>query len=203
MSQSPSPLLGYATGRVQPQDPVPKCVRVISIMAIALGGFAAMGGLAAIAQYTGMSAQANAAIDAARADSVVRNGTIAISALGVIVALSMVAGGIGALRLRPWARRTLTWYAIADISTTMVVLPLKVILINPRMLAVIQTANQKTPSPNPAVQPQAMRIVQYFGVTAAALFLIFPVVVLWYMNRPDVIHAFEAAAPNQNKLNIK
>lgn len=187
----PQPPLGYATAYVPGPDPRPTPVKVIAILAIIFGSFALLGGLCSIPQYLGVQLSPNPMMDAIRDDPVLRNTMIVSMIVSTLIGGLELACGIGALKLKPWARTGLIWYAILNIATTLVSVVLNVLVTNPRMQPLVQKALQTNSQLNTPYMQSAMRIGKYAGYGSAVLVVIWSAVVLRYMNRPDVKAAFE------------
>jgi hypothetical protein len=165
-------------------------VKVIAILAIIFGGFAVLGGLCSIPQYMGMQLSPNPMMDAIRDEPVLRSVTIVSMIVSTIIGGVELASGIGALKLKAWARTGLIWYAILNIATTLIGVILNLLVVQPRMAPLLQKAMQANPQVfTPPVQ-MAIRMSMYMGYVSAVLVLIWSGLVLMYMNRADVKAAF-------------
>jgi hypothetical protein len=192
MSQYPPsvPPLGYAQAYVPRPDPRPTSVKVIAILAIIFGGWMVFGGLCSILQNMGMQLTPNPVADAMNEDKLVRIVTIVSLIVGTILGGIELASGIGALKLKAWARSGFIWYAIVNIATTLVGVVVNILVLNPRMQPLVQKAIQSNAQLNTPFMQWVMRIAVYIGYVSAVLVLIWSMLVLRYMNRPDVKAAF-------------
>jgi hypothetical protein len=145
-----------------------------------------LGGLCAFPQYLGVQFSPNPVTGAMSKDTVLRTFNLVAMGIGMVLAILQIAGGIAALSLKPSGRRMLIWYAIVQIAITVVSLPLQWAVIYPRM---VQVVGAKVAANSPVMT--GMKIGFFIGLGVALLSLIWPALVLYFMNRPRVKTAFE------------
>jgi hypothetical protein len=120
--------------------------------------------------------------------------------IGVAISALLLAGSIGSLSLKPWARKAMLVYAVAAIVMTVVDAAVGFIYVLPRMHeAQAQMVQQQSGRNRGGPPPQQMvNIVQTAGtvgfIVGAAARFIFPVVLFYFFTRPNVVGAFEGGA---------
>lgn len=176
----------YATPGVPQPGRRPTSVTVIAIIAIIWGSLAVLGGLCTLPQYLGMRLAPNPAMDAMNSDSLVLGFNVGAIGIGFILGIILLTGGIGALSLKPFARRLLLGYAIAQIAFYLLSLPVQIAVVYPRMM---QAAEAKLGANTPVVT--GMRIGFFGGVAFGLITMIWPALILYFMTRPHVKAAFE------------
>lgn len=110
--------------------------------------------------------------------------------VGVGVSVLLLAGAIGSLNLKAWARPAMLAYAALAVLLTIINLVVALVWIVPKMQEAQQQATQQ------GVPPQAAAIMQTAGtvgaVVGAAIALIYPAVLWYYYTRPNIKAAFGA-----------
>jgi hypothetical protein len=181
----------YASYGMKPPSLRPTSVTVIAIIAIILGGLGVLGLLCTLPQYLGVKLAPNPVMDAMRNDRVLFWFMIISMAIGTVLAVIQLWGGIGALTLKPAARSALIWYAIVYLVTGTIGLILNVTIINARTQEAVNKSLASNPQLNSPAMKTSMQMVTYGGHCFAAVLLIWPVIILYFMTRPHVKAAFE------------
>jgi hypothetical protein len=186
MSQFPPPAgLPYATPEMPAPSRRPTSVTVVAILAIILGSIGVLAMLCSLPQYMGLQLAPNPVMDGIRKDPLLLGYNIGSLVLGMIIAAALLAGGIASLALKPIGRKLLRGYAVAYLVITIPSLLFNLLVITPRMLSQVPNLNSN---------PQLKTIITYsaYGGTAFGLvFLVWPVLILYFMTRPHVKIAFE------------
>lgn len=192
MSQIPPPFdpIPYASPGFRPPDPRPTSVTVIAILAIIWGSLSVLGLLCTIPQYMGVKFGPNPVMDGIRNDPTLFGFMMVTMGIGLVLAILLLAGGIGALSLKPSARSMLIWYSVLYLVTGILGLLLNILWINPRMEQVVNQSFQLNPQLNNPGMRAGIRYSTYGGMCFGLLLLIWPVVVLYFMSRPHVKAAF-------------
>jgi hypothetical protein len=113
---------------------------------------------------------------------------IIISIVSVAFAIVLLIAAIGVIRRAPWARTLILGWAAAYILLLIVELAVAI------MYSVPATIEAQKNQPNATIQP-GFEGFAYCGATGAILlFLIYPIFVLVFMRKANVIAAFEGAA---------
>jgi len=179
------PMMPYGAG---PSAPIrPQAVTVIAIIAIIWGSLALLCSMLAVAGNV-ITTTANIPNDPLRGHSGVRTIETVLSVLGLILAVVQLAGGIGSLKLAPWARQGLIVYAISVIILTLVDFAIRVMYLMPAV----------QPAPPRNVNAQAYRMGFTFGFWGALILelvlLIWPILILYFMSKPDIKAAYEGSS---------
>ena len=100
--------------------------------------------------------------------------------LGVVLLI----GCIGSLLLKRWARKLLVGYAIAQIAVEVISAVIQLAVAMPKVSAALGSG------------PQASQAIggMIGGTVGGLVALVIPILLLFFMTRPDVIAAFESAA---------
>jgi hypothetical protein len=110
--------------------------------------------------------------------------------ISLVLSVLMVTSGVGLLQMKPWGRSVAIGYAILSIINRIAIGIYGVV-----MLPTMQAVNEKVASKIP--NGQAMLGILQFTTVAAVfigfLFIIYPIVVLLVMRRPDVRAALTGA----------
>jgi hypothetical protein len=186
----PQPPLGYGS-MVPSPSPRPTSVTVIAVLAIIFGSLGVLAMCCAMPQYLGVNFAPNPVINAIRADKPLFFFTLATMALGLIISALQLAGGIGSVGLKKWARTALIVYAWARLITGVIELPVSIAYIQPRTNQITMQAMKGNPVMNQPGMQVMMKYGQYFGYAISVLLLIWPMVILYIMTRPHVKAAFE------------
>jgi hypothetical protein len=117
------------------------------------------------------------------------------AAIGLIVSIVLTAAGVGLLLLKPWGRVLSIGYAIYGIISPIIMTAINVYF----MLPMLQKAS------NMPMGPQRMAITSGIvgGVIGGCFGMIFPIALLYFMYRPNVIAAFSSNphdVPNEEPL---
>jgi hypothetical protein len=198
MTQSPSTpygepphALGYGQYGYPPPGPRrPTSVTVIAIFAIIVGVLGLLGVAVQFLQVLVPQAfqfgGPNPVNDLMRTDPVIATWVGVMTGAGGILAILELAGGIGALSLKPWARRALLFYAIGAILIGLVGTIFNIMVMVPKLSQIPQNR------PEVKLTVQLMPIMTIGGFL---LGLILPVCVLIFMTRPKVKAAFAGQTP--------
>lgn len=188
MSQIPPPLdpIPYAGPTVRLPPRRPTSVTVIAIIAIIWGSIAVLGTFCSLPQALGVQFGPNPATSALAKDSAVK--TFQVTALGLSFVLAIVElwGGIASLSLKQSGRKLLIGFAIAQLAIGLLAIPAQVLFIYPRMVHDVEAA---VGANSPVAQ--GVRYGFFGGLAFGLLALIWPVLILVFMNRPNVKAAFE------------
>jgi hypothetical protein len=134
----------------------------------------------------------NPVMDAMRQDKLLFGAMVGSLLVSMALAVLELASGIGALSLRPWARRGLVAYAVLNITVTIISLVLNFTVVEARTEHILQDVLARNPKLNTATMAAAMRIGKLTGMILPVLFMIWAGIVLLFMTRPNVKAAFEA-----------
>jgi uncharacterized protein YneF (UPF0154 family) len=190
----PPDSLGYATPMHQPNRR-PTVVTVLAILAIIFGSLGVLGGICNIPQYLGVRLMPNPILDGIQKDGVMLTFMLTSLAINLILSVILLIAGIGSLSLKPSSRVWMIRYALIHIVVTAVSLLLGLTFITARNHALMQ----KTLAANPQLNTPQMKMVLQYSTTGgycfAIVFLIWPLLILYYMNRPQVKAAFDPALP--------
>jgi hypothetical protein len=168
----------------------PTSVTVIAVLAIIFGSIWALMSLCSIPQWLGVNFMPNPVMDDMRKDTVLVTYTLGSMLLGLVLSIMELWGGIGALSLKPSARRTLKIYAWGRIGLSVLEIVFSLALME-RTKALTARTLAANPNLNTPQMQQFAEMGYYFGFALSILVLIWPVLVLIYMNRPHVKAAFE------------
>jgi len=190
----PPDSLGYATPIQQPNRR-PTVVTVFAVLAIIFGSLGALAGICNIPQYLGVRLTPNPILDSMQKDSVILSYMLISLVINLILSVILLTAGIGLLSLKPSSRVWIIRYAVIHIVVTVLGLILSLSFIQSRNQALLQQTLAANPQLN---TPQMKAVVQYSAVGGycfAVVFLIWPLLILYYMNRPHVKAAFDPALP--------
>jgi hypothetical protein len=187
----PSP---YASAGMRVPGPRPKSVTVIAVIAIIFGALGVLGTLCSFPQYLGFQFSPNPVIDAIRKDSLLLSVTLGTFTVSFVAAAFLLYGGIGALSLKPSARKALIVYSIIIIFNAVVGLALNLTVTGPRSEAAFRAAMQQMPQAQAAALLQVYQYTYYGGMCFSVVFLVWPAIILFYMNQPHVKAAFGVGA---------
>jgi hypothetical protein len=197
MSQLPPPNdpLSYASAGIRIPSPRPTSVTVIAVLAIVFGSIGVLGELCNIPQYMGVKFMPNPVMDAMHEDSLLIGIMVGTLFVSLLTSVMLLWGGIGALSLKASARKVLVAYAILAIATTIIGLALTFTVTGSRSQAAFQKGIKSMP-PAQAATIQKMNVITYYGnIGASIIYLVWPLLVLYFMNRPHVKSAFEQGMP--------
>lgn len=199
MSQLPPPYdpLPYASAGMRMPSPRPKSVTVIAIIGIIFGALGVLGALCNLPQYMGVKILPNPVMDAMREDSVLVALIVGSLVISLIASVLLLWGGIGALSLKPGARKALIAYAIVLIVNTIVGLGLSLTVSGTRSEAAFQRSMKNVPPAQAAAMQKGYELGFYGATGFSVIFLVWPGLVLYYMSRPHVKAAFEQAMPRR------
>ncbi|HEU0030444.1 MAG TPA: hypothetical protein VFQ53_07425 [Kofleriaceae bacterium] len=161
-------------------------MKVLGIMNLVFAGLGAIGTLFSYAMYWGgmkLAMQRNPVVEAAHANPSFMAYLKISLVLGLVGSVALLAIGIGMLKLRAWARKAAIWYSIYAIVAAIVgVVVTWVMLVRP-MLDHAQNGIERASATGGA-----------FGGIAGGLFgVAYPIVLLLFMMRKNVVAAFERA----------
>jgi hypothetical protein len=190
MSQFPPPNdpLSYASPSRKAR---PTSVTVIAILAIIFASLVVLGTLCSLPQYLGVKFSPNPVIDRVRDDSFLLAVSISSMVIGFALAVVELYGGIGLLSLRRSARSLMIGYAWTKLVISIIEIGFTFLLVNPRMEKLIASAVSGGFSPQ---MQSMMKMGMYAGTIAAIVFLVWPILILYYLKRPHVEAAFTSGA---------
>ncbi|MDQ3814551.1 MAG: hypothetical protein M3347_11445 [Armatimonadota bacterium] len=163
------------------QRPTP--LTVFGVLNIVFGAFTLL--IAPFALYGSLARQGatgNPVLDMMAASPGLRTWQITSAVLGIIAAIVLIAAGIGLLRMLPWGRLLSMGYSIYAIFIAVIGVPINYFLLVRPLLAQVSQSN------DPAVTAGAIggAVGGSFG---SCIGLIYPVLLLYFMTRPDIIQA--------------
>ena len=193
--QGYDPNLQYASPGMRPPPARSTSVTVIGIIAIILGSLGVLCGGFGLATNLFMAANGGRnpfapdggpASGAPAVDGRVAVYNVVSAAVSLVLSIVLLAGGIGAMKLSRWARKTLMAYAVITIVVTVVNTVLAIAWVGPAQMAAVK---QSQPG-NPVLSMSGPILI------GAAIFgLVFgcalPVCILIFWSRPNVKAAFE------------
>ena len=103
-------------------------------------------------------------------------------ALGLIASVMLIVAGIGLLRMRRWAVRLAVGYSIYDIATTVLGLAIQIVFV------AVPAFNNEGPAKAGPVLAGTVG-----GAIVGGVSLIFPLLLWYYMTRPQIVAAFGGA----------
>ena len=194
MSQYPAPGFppqqpGYYAPYGQPQVPLrPTAVTVLAIFGIIFGALGVLCKPVALAgMFVPQPPGANPVVDMQRQ---MLGWNVASTVVGVAISILLLAGSIGSLNLKTWARPAMLAYAGLAVLMTLVNLVVTLVWIVPAMKQMQQQMPQQGAPASAAAIMQAAGTVG--AVVGAALALIFPALLAYFYTRPNVKAAFGA-----------
>ena len=193
MSQFPPPYdpLSYASPQY-PQNRRPASVTTLAVLAIIFGSLGVLGSLCSMPQYLGMKLTRNPVVDRIHQDSVLTAWTIATLAVGFVLSILELSAGVGSMTLKPAARKTFIGFAWAKIGVSIIEIAASLLVINSRMNDIIQSTLASNTGPNAQQMKMFMKVGMYAGSIGSIIFLVWPILILYFMTRPKVKAAFEA-----------
>ena len=205
MTDSPQPIdpnnpygqpLPYAMSSYAAQGSIPGSITVMSILAIVFGSLGLLcGGFGLISQLIMLSMGGrNPFMPQLPVTSmaVTAYGAFAIL-LSVILSAALLAGGIGGIKLRPWARPAMIWWSVVTIAWATLTLVITLLWINPAAAKLFQQVQLQTnPRGAAAVAPILGPIQTISALVRWLLTCVLPVCFLILWRSPKVIEAFAA-----------
>jgi hypothetical protein len=170
----------------------PTSVTVFGILNIGFAAFGIFGSLASVMLFAAVGANSNNPVVQVIRDNPAFAAWMKFSiVLGVVVAAVLLAAGIGLLMLKPWARITSIAYAIY----TFVMIPagtvVNYIFVLHPMLQ--QAHGQQAPETAGAIGGLVG------GIVGSCFGLIYPILLLIFMLRANVVAAFRPPAPQDGQ----
>ena len=176
--------MNYESNFTPPTAPRrPTSVTVLAIIGIILGGLGALCSPFGLIFYFVQVGPPNPVIEATRADPAWFGYTIGSTALGWVISVILLAGSIGSLMLKEWARKAMLAYAWVAIVMTPISFLVNLFWLGPKMKAAMVN------------QPGAA-LGQAIGMFAPFIALILPICILYFLTRPHVKAAFAEADAN-------
>lgn len=183
MSYPPVPL-PYATPMGNPR---PTSVTVLAIIGIILGALGLLGGLCGLLPYVTSMPGKNPIVDMIKDRPVLYAWTVVSTVIHWGLAIVLLSSSIGALLLRPWARRGMVLYAVCSLILTVLGLIMFLALMVPMMSQLMSNSDP------------ALRMGAIGGMVGEAVGIligpIYPIFILVFMRRPHVLAAFGQAGP--------
>jgi hypothetical protein len=168
---------------------------VFAILAIIFGSLGVLSGICNIPQYLGVRLVPNPILDAVQKDPVIFSFLLGSLLINLILSVMLLVAGIGALSLKPSSRLWMLRYAVIHIVVTALSLLLGLPFIHARNQALMQRTLAANPQLNTPQMKMALQYSTVGGYCFAVVFLIWPLLILYYMNRPHVKAAFDPALP--------
>ncbi len=169
-----------------PTNPRPTSVTVLAIIGIIWAAILLLcNGFAMIGLVMMQSGLPNPMFDEIRSNTFVWLVQIIVPVVGLINAVALMAGSIGALGLKPWGRSLMVIYAVVAIVIGLLNTVVTIVFLNPVMQRAI--AND----PNARAVAVGQQVGVYFGIAAV---LLYPIFVLVFMNKAHVKAAFTRTA---------
>jgi hypothetical protein len=168
----------------------PTSVTVFGILNIVFAGFGLIGTLATLAMFKMAAGTNNPALQIMQ-DNPAFAAWIKLSIpLGLISSVALLAGGIGLLMMKSWARKLSIIYAFFAMVLSIVGTVLNYLwMIRPMME---QAAQKQGPEAAGAIGGAIG------GLAGGCFSLIYPVLLLIFMTRPKVVAAFHPAAQSSD-----
>ena len=117
--------------------------------------------------------------------------TLFSAVAGTLISILLLASSIGALSLKPWARKGLLAYAAVAVLMNLVNIVVSIIWIMPKM----KTMQEQMIKQQGTAPPGMAAIMQGAGTAGAVIgfliTMIFPLLLLYFFTRPNVVAAFE------------
>jgi hypothetical protein len=191
MSQYPPPYdpLSYASPQY-PQKRTPTSVTTLAVLAIIFGSLGVLGSLCSLPQYFGMKLTPNPVMDRIREDDLLLAWSIGTLAVGFVLSLLELYAGIGSMSLQPAARKTFIGFAWAKIGVSVIEIVASLLVINSRMNDIMQSTLVGNTGPNAQQMKMFMKIGMYAGSIGSIIFLVWPILILYFMSREKVKAAF-------------
>jgi len=115
----------------------------------------------------------------------------ALIPVGFLVAVLLIVAGIGLLRLRPWARALSIGYAVCAIIAAVLGAVVHVLVIG-RMMGEVVASVADSPASDVIVVTGS--VVAVMSAAVGLIVLVYAVLLLIFMFRPTVVHAFKGTA---------
>jgi hypothetical protein len=191
MSQYPPPPVQPPVEYAAPQIPIPPSrptsVTVLAIIGIVFGALGVLCTPFGLLPYFVDFGQPNPVVDGIKANKLAFFWTMGSSILGILLAVILLAGSIGSLKLAAWARSVMLAYGAMAI-----VLTLAGAVINFTTIMPIMNESFKD---MPGGGGFAAMGGMIGAVVGTLLFLIYPICVLIFFNSERVKHAFANPPP--------
>lgn len=163
----------------------PTSVLVLAIFGIIVGGLGLLCTPFAPLAYSIQIGPPNPVIQMTRNDPVLWNWTLAACVVGTLLAVLLLAGSVGILGLRRWARSTLLLWAVLaalmGVASAVVEFGFKI----PKLMALQNGSN------DPALRSAVPSGIAA-AVVAVPIAFALPVCVLYFLTRPKVKAAFDS-----------
>lgn len=167
----------------------PMSVSVFGMLNIVFGAFGLLGVLMSAPMFFSKAADSkNYVIQVMHSSSIFSAWMVISAVVGAVASAALLGAGIGMLQLKPWSRKISVGYAIYSLVMTPIGVVMEFLFVLPVLIA--QAHQQPGPVASAAVNGA---IGNMFG---SLLGLIYPVLLLIFMLRRNVIAAFEPAAQN-------
>lgn len=191
--QYPAPSPG-AIGYAQPGPVRPTVVTVLAIFGIIFGIFGLLIKTCGVAVMF-IPQMANVPGMEFQKDMLAWN--VANTAIGLAISTLLLAGSIGSLSLKPWARRAMLIYAALAVLMTLANLVVGLVWVVPKIQAAQQQAMSQQSGGNvpPAQMTTAIKTASLVSLVVAAIVqLVFPAILAFCYTRPNVKAAFGDAS---------
>ena len=178
MPDNPIP---YARQYEMGPPPRPLSISVLAIIGIILAAITLLGGVCGLLSQLSGSA-ADPFSQAMQQSAILKMWTVAGSVVGMLLAIVLLVGAIGALVLRPWARRAMVFYAAAEILLQAVGLVIFLTVTLPLLRPLMESTDSAA-----RFGGAGIAIAAPLGTI---LWMIYPIFVLIFMRKPPVKLAF-------------
>ena len=188
MTQSPPPPYGtipYYSPLPPPPKLRPTSVTVMAVIGIIFGAIGVACSPFALVPYFVQMGPPNPVIDAVKSDPVLFGWMVVAMAIHIPLSIVLLAGSIGALNLKLWARKALLFWSVAAIVMNVIGMIVNLTLMFPKLSA-IQGQNPRSAA--------AVTGGIAGGIGGFIFGMIVPILMLYFMTRPQVKQAFEMAA---------
>ena len=184
--------LGYYPGPIGPQRPA--SIQVISIIAIILGALGVLcNGLSTLASILSLMMSSAVAYQQMHQTPAMKLFALAQYTVGLALAVILLAGGIGGIQVRRWARVLLIRWAIADLLYHAITGALGFYFAIAVSLPAVrqQIQNRGGPRPPPGLLSGMTFAAGGVVILMSVLGCILPICVLIFWRKPQVVRAFE------------
>lgn len=187
MTTYPSPHQPYFPPTQQPSSGRPGVVTALAIIGIVFGGLGLLCKPVLVGLLFIPQPGPNPAVDMQKE---LMGWNIFSAVAGTLISILLLASSIGALSLKPWARKGLLTYSAVAVLMNLVNLVASIIWIVPKMKE-MQEQMIKQQGSAPTGMAAMMQTMGTAGAVIGFLIaMIFPLLLLYFFTRPNIIAAF-------------